>query len=43
MEAFSRRMEANNSYAQIPGMLSDALSSRAGQSVLGYLIDRRRY
>jgi len=41
MQAASRRMEANNYYAQIPGMLGDALSPRPG-SVLGFLMDRRR-
>lgn len=42
-QAASRRMEGNSSLLQIPGILADALNSKASQSILGYLIDRRRY
>ncbi len=42
MQAWSPRMQAGNYYRQIPGILDDAFASKAGQSVLGYLIDQRR-
>jgi hypothetical protein len=42
VQAASRRMEANNSLLQIPGIVGDALTPRPG-SVLGFLMDRRRF